>query len=356
VRLYLGLLGAARVSRAALATDEGIILAHIVAPPLTICVNVRISLYLQETFERLAKEAGITFKAMVNDLSGACVAMSGLRSESDQAALKQILNKIGFSGSFRLVTCRDTNAHLAANFLTHGGLVIASTGSIVILRGRGMANPIRVDGWGSVLGDEGGGYDLGTKCLRAILKGNDGRMTRSSVLERKVLEHIGLNRVEDILPWYYSIRETVNWRLGIADIAIPLIEAAEKDEDNIARELVTDGACSLLKSFEFGAESATKLRDKFIPEPVPLILEGGIFQHSTIYIETFTSLLSTRVPSDLQWKAENAKYQPVVGALALALSGGPYIEGELAKYDSMRKSAAKEGLRIEGNILSSHGS
>lgn len=352
--LYLGLLGAARVSRAVLATDEGKIVAHILAPPLTIRVNAKVSLHLRQTFERLAKVGGTNFEAMVNDLRGACIAMSGVYLESDRAALKQVLHKIGFSGPFRLVTCEDSNAHLAANSLTYGAVVMASTGSNVFLRGHGMMNPIRVDGWGSVIGDEGGGYDLGIKCLQAVLKGIDGRMTQSSMLENKLLHYIGLSSIEDIIPWYYNVHETIRWRSDIADLAIPLIDAAERDNDKIARQIVMKAALLLRNSLQVAIESATELRDKFSPEPVPLVLEGGLFRHSEIYVETFTSWLSSRPACDIQWKVVRPKYQPVVGALALALSGEPYLEGELAKYDSIWGSAEEERLQMKNDILSRH--
>ena len=345
--LYLGLLGAARISQAALAKDKGEIIANILAPPLTIRVNTKVSAHLAQTLDRLATVANIPFKTMVRELQGACVSMSGVYSESDRAMLRQVLHKVGLTGRFKMVTSEDANAHLAANLLSCGGVVIASTGSNVFLRGREMKQPIRINGWGSVIGDEGGGYELGIRCLRRILKGIDGRMTRTKLLEDKILDFIGLSSVEDLVPWYYSIRETIKWRSDIADLAIPLVQAAEVDGDEVAVQLVEENARLLLKSLKVAIKLADKYRDRFTPMPIPLILEGGLFKNSKIYTKTFAKWLSRLTPPALLWKPVAPEFLPVVGALALSISGEAFIDEITDRHEVLRKSAKERGLEIK---------
>ena len=137
--LYLGLVGAARISQAALAADDGTVVAHILAPPLTIRVDAQVNRHLGQTLDRLAILSAIPFKAMVKELRCACISMSGVSTESDRALLHQLLSNIGLGGSsLKTVTSEDAHAHLASNFLSCGGVVIASTGSNVFLRGHDM--------------------------------------------------------------------------------------------------------------------------------------------------------------------------------------------------------------------------
>ena len=343
---YLGLVGAARISEAALAEEQGDVVAHILAPPLTLRVNAQIAVHLSQTLEQLATIAGMSFKTMVKELEGICVAMSGVYSERDRAMLRQVLQGIGLSGP-SLVPCEDANAHLAANFLRCGGVVIASTGSNVFLHGHGKNSTIRIDGWGSVIGDEGGGYELGIRCLHRLLKGVDGRMDRPEALEKRLLRFIGLSSVEDLVPWYYSVRGTIRWRSDVSDLAIPLVQAAEIDGDLTARGLVTESAELLLDSLKTAIKTAVRHRTTFVPEPIPIILEGGLFRHSRIYQHTFAQWLDNMESHGPQWKAVPAKFSPVVGALALAFAGREFIEEEdNHAYEALSRAAQQRHLDV----------
>lgn len=345
MKYYLGLLGAARISRAVLAKETGEIIVSIIAPPLTLWVNKTLSFHLRETFERLANEARLTYSDMVKNLKGACISMSGLRYDCDLASVRQILHKIQFEGDSEPLICRDTCAHFAASFIKYGGLVIASTGSIVILQGHDLTKPITVNGWGSVLGDEGGGYDLGTHCLQYIFKAHDGKNKKSQALEQKILEHLGLTKIDEIIPWYYRIRESFVWRSEIADLSTPLIELAEKGNDPIAQEIVKERAHLLLGSFKFAISKAQLQKDEY-RETMPLILEGGLFENSKIYVETFRSWLEENKMSELSFKIKPPKYHPVIGSLALAMTGAPYYQMSHLDIEKICSSARKEGLVV----------
>ncbi|MFX1563772.1 MAG: N-acetylglucosamine kinase [Promethearchaeota archaeon] len=344
--LYLGILGAARESQIALATDQGKIVAYMRWPPLTARVNIRLSDSLRNVLNQLANIIDMTHDAMIAELHGVCVSMSGVYFDSDRAALRLTLGAIGLQGSFPLLISEDVNAFLASNFLSVGAIITAGTGSNVVARGHRMLYPIRVNGWGSIIGDAGGGYDLGVNCLRRILQGLDEREDRADTLERRILSYIGLSRPEDLIQWYYNVSETVRWRSDIADLAIPLMEAAEQDEDDIAKGLVEQGAVSLLESFKVAIRKMANVREKFAPEPVSLIFEGGLFENSRTYINIFKSWLSTRPTSEIQFEAMMSKYEPVVGALALAIAGELYLDEKRAEHDSLMESANQTGLRI----------
>jgi N-acetylglucosamine kinase-like BadF-type ATPase len=182
--------------------------------------------------------------------------------------------------------------------------------------------------------------------LRTLLKGIDGRRKRSEGLEHKVLGFIGLSSIEDIITWYYSVRQTVKWRSDIADLCIPLILAAEKQGDQLAKELVQQEAFLLLESLKVAIRRAELCKDKFYPLPINLILEGGLFRHSRLYRDTFISWFPSQTESVLPCQPVWPEYQPVVGAIALAMSENCYIKEDEKRFDELRKSAKQVGLKV----------
>src|SRR5699024_6865381 len=80
------------------------------------------------------------------------------------------------------VVCSDAVTALASvHGLVGGGVVAAGTG-VIGFGGDFRGIWRRVDGWGHVLGDEGGGAWIGTQGLRAALRAHDGRRAGSEAL------------------------------------------------------------------------------------------------------------------------------------------------------------------------------
>lgn len=117
----------------------------------------------------------------------------------------------------RLAIANDT--HLLAAPLrmhadvTHAVAVIAGTGSIAVGFREGPGGRLeelgRVGGWGWVLGDEGGGYDVGREAIRQILLAQDtahvtGRALEKGVLIEKVLARFGVGDVMEVLTGVYA--------------------------------------------------------------------------------------------------------------------------------------------------------
>lgn len=360
---YLGIVGAANKSSAALAREDGTIITSILdAPPLLIAVNIDVRNNLEKTVIRVAELAGLAMYSLAKKLRGVCVAMSGVYTHRDRLALMNLMDQIGLVGDFHRVVSEDANAHLAANFLDTGGVVIASTGSNVFIGARGMQEALRVDGWGSDIGDDGGGYDLGRKCLRALFKAEDGRYPGSNILKDLVLKHTGVSTLDALIEWFYRSRSTVRWRSDIADLAIPLIEAAEDNNlDPLAYWLVSEGANDLFNAFETanrriqhekGAVEDQRRNALRAFQPVPLILEGGLFENSSIYRRRFLNGIHALNPCLVRWRPVTPAYRPVVGALALAISARPFLtEEQPASFDTLRMSAEDKDLSIKSHPL-----
>jgi N-acetylglucosamine kinase-like BadF-type ATPase len=111
-------------------------------------------------------------------------------------------------------------------------LVISGTGSNVYGEsGRKKAFAI---GWDFILGDEGSGYAIGQKVLKAFIQSFDGR-TEKSILEKLVLQETGSKTFNDFYSKFYQriSADSKSMKYYIASFA-PLIDEALRKKDPIA--------------------------------------------------------------------------------------------------------------------------
>src|SRR3954463_4662456 len=81
-----------------------------------------------------------------------------------------------------LVTNDAVTAHLGALAGEPGVVIVAGTGAIALAVGEHEV--ARADGWGTRLGDDGGGYWIGRAGLAAALRAHDGRGGSPELLAR----------------------------------------------------------------------------------------------------------------------------------------------------------------------------
>jgi N-acetylglucosamine kinase-like BadF-type ATPase len=359
---YLGIVGAANKSSMALANEDGAIIKVISGPPLSMAVNWNIREDLLLSISEIINGIEPSMHSLADKLLGICIAMSGVYTHQDRLDLVSLMDQIGLAGDFPRIPCEDANAHLAANFLDAGGIVIAGTGSNVFIKARGLDEVLRIDGWGSDIGDDGSGYDLGRKCFRAIFKSEDGRYPGSSQLKERILTHTGVSNLDALIEWFYQSRRTARWRSDLADLAKPLIVAAESaNPDTLAYRLVASGANELFCTFatanrrivnDVGDIAKNRRSCLHNMQPIPLILEGGIFENSYIYRRRFLDGIYTLDPYNINWKVVPPLYKPVVGALAMAMCGQSFLPQEkLDLFEQLQKSAESNSLVIHNHPI-----
>jgi len=134
--------------------------------------------------------------------------------------------------------------------------VVAGTGSNVVSFREGTANaPLealaRVGGWGWILGDEGGGFDVGRTAVRALLAqqdiGTTGIPVAHGPLREKLLKKFDVNEVTDLFGVVYAPDSTSPLpREGRLSSLCPIVfEAAFEDGDPLAIQVVRDCAQKL---------------------------------------------------------------------------------------------------------------
>ena len=162
-----------------------------------------------------------------------------------------------------------------------GVLVLAGTGSMAWARG--VAQDVRVGGWGDVFGDEGSAHFIGLSALRRVSWHLDGR-TEAAVLCAAVLRHLGLGDGGAgagfaLIDWAYGPGRTRATVAGLARIVDALAEAG----CDTARDLMAEAAGHLVLLARVAAGKAGLSARS--TGPVQWSHGGGVFRSALIRAE-----------------------------------------------------------------------
>jgi N-acetylglucosamine kinase-like BadF-type ATPase len=228
--------------------------------------------------------------------------IAGADRPADEAVLRGILRRIGFRD--RVVVTNDARIAFVAGSEERVGLaLVCGTGSIAW--GRNRAGEIaRSGGWGWHLGDEGSGFWIGERAIRAVLRADDGRGPATS-LDRALSEHFEIARPDQIL---YAIYDAEFPRTRVARFA-PRVEEAASAGDAVARSILADAAAEL-------ARAAVSVRDRLRLEEsaYDVVLSGGTFTAVPALAQDVASRLATP-----RARVSRLEEEPAVGAVRLAV-------------------------------------
>lgn len=225
------------------------------------------------------------------EVSGAAVGLAGLTGDSGVATrLSETLRDL--HGDVRTVVVSDvTIAHAGALDGRPGVVVLAGTGAVT-LGVSPSGHPVRVDGWGYLLGDAGGGFSIGRAGLAAALAQHDGRgaPTRLTALaEDRFGPLTGLPR---------QVHTETNSARLIASFADAVADAA-RDGDEVARDIWSNAADELARSAAAavqGLAAHAPLGDD-ASQAIPVSWAGGIFANSDLLVERLRTGLARLSPT-----------------------------------------------------------
>lgn len=228
------------------------------------------------------------------------VYLAGCATGKDRENLHALASSLWPDASIR--TGSDRESGFAAAFGDGDGIaVIAGTGSAVTGRRNGLEE--RAGGWGHLLGDTGGGYNLVIRALRRILFDFD-TGHQVSALAADVLRTLGLNTLRELTAWAQVAHKSDLARLT----PVVFDHAADKEVASTLREGADDLA---------GLTAAVAARLEFTRPPVCLM--GGVFHRYPLYRELFTEALAQKWPgSGVALCSASAS----VGAARLAAGAG----------------------------------
>jgi N-acetylglucosamine kinase-like BadF-type ATPase len=189
-----------------------------------------------------------------------------------------------------------------------GVVAIAGTGSIAF----GMddqGESARAGGWGYLVGDEGGAFEIGRQALVAVGRHHDG-LGPETALTALILESIKAQDVSEIASLIY---QDPHPKLRIAQISALAAQAA-LEGDSVSRGLFLRGGrglgelvCAVSRKLDLGAPS--------------LIVSGvgGVFQSADLIWKPFREEVLRQYP---EAAIAPPIFSPLVGALLLAYRNG----------------------------------
>ncbi len=241
------------------------------------------------------------FSVLPQGVSQVGAFLAGCATEDDRARLRRLAAEAWPQA--RLAIGSDRDSGLAAAFGAEDGIaVISGTGAAV--HGRKGAHIEKAGGWGQLLGDRGGGYDLAMQGLRLVLTHYD--LSREiTPLTEEILRSLALNRLDDLVGWAMQAD-----KMSVARLAPAIFRGAKVGEHEM-HATIDAGARVLAEYTQAVAE-----RLEFPAAPVKLL--GGIFGHHPEYVSLFTMHLSRLLPGAV---ASLCTVSGAMGAAWLAMRG-----------------------------------
>lgn len=259
-------------------------------------LRVRLGDFLNESIE----DAGIARSAVGH----ICLGLAGVGRDEDQTKVVKLFESMGWDGR----VSAESDALIALEGAFSGGtgiILISGSGAICVGRNKN-GEVIRAGGWGYLLGDEGSGFDLGMKALKAALQAFDGRGAETLLLG-EITSRFGLGTIDRIVPKVYS-GEIDNKK--IAAIA-PLVFDVAAIGDEVAKEIVTTAAEQLAQLV-----AAVVRRLHLESQKIRVALSGGVFRRREMLIDRIERSLRSVCP-DIEFIAP--RFEPAIGAVILAL-------------------------------------
>ena len=255
--------------------------------------------HVEEAVAEACNQAGIA----TGQVSAACAAIAGVSHPIHFHTMKDALDHALRLEAFELVS--DARAALEGALDGRAGAVlVAGTGSIAM--GINSSGEVaRSGGWGPTISDEGSGYDIARRALKAVISSFDGRSPQTK-LTLMVCDKLGIAGASD-LPGvlYNSDSEPVE----IAPLAELVAEAA-REGDRVAREILREAGRELGKLVVSVIE-----RLGLEAEAFRVAFVGSVFKSGDLVLESLCETVRAVAP-----RAELGQplFPPEIGAVKLA--------------------------------------
>lgn len=196
------------------------------ANPLRVGLEEAVA-HIDQAVSEACEQAGIELR----DVDSACAAIAGINHPIHYHTMKDALDEALQIAGLELVT--DARAALEGALDGKPGVVvIAGTGSIAIGINE-AGRQARAGGFGPTLSDEGSGYDIAQRALKAVVSSFDGR-SPATALARRICDRLGVVSPSDLPAVIYnSDSEPVD----IAPLA-ELVDEAAREGDEVSREIL----------------------------------------------------------------------------------------------------------------------
>jgi N-acetylglucosamine kinase-like BadF-type ATPase len=261
--------------------------------------------------EQACREAGIEYQKIV--FQSACLGFSGGAADKEAYSRELIRSR-------KLKITHDAEIALSGATAGEPGIiVIAGTGSMAFGR-NSEGRFARAGGWGYVFGDEGGGFDLARRTLRAALRFEEG-WGATTALHPMLLEATGSSDANGLMHRFYTSEFS---RPQIAALSQLVSQAAEQ-LDSVALAILQEAANDLAVYVEGVHRNLFKEG-----EPVSVAYIGGTCR-SRLLRKCFCDVITQR----LHVAPKPPLMNPAAGALldALRSDGNPAKLTNVPEFD-----------------------
>ena len=242
------------------------------------------------------------------EIRSSCFGIAGNDTKYDLEVYEKIIfNKElkVFLDPSRTMICNDTRIGLEAGSIRENRImVICGTGSNCFGLNK-QGEEARVGGWDYILGDEGSGYSIAVKALKAVMKAYDGRGT-NTILSREILNYLNFKSEMEIVEWAYKEGMT---KEKISEIANVVCKAAELG-DCTSRNIFIEETDEVETAISTVADKLN-ISDKGFD----LVLVGSVFKCEKYFKQVLFDNLKKRFKG-ISFKKLTKK--PVFGAIRLA--------------------------------------
>ncbi|MEO1184985.1 MAG: BadF/BadG/BcrA/BcrD ATPase family protein, partial [Cyanobacteria bacterium J06636_27] len=218
-------------------------------------------------------------------INAICLGLAGVGRAKDIEIIEKIIKEIPVTRNIKsenIIISHDALIALVGGIGNDVGIVVAAgTGSIVFGRNhRGETK--RVGGWGYILGDEGGAYQIAVAGMKAALKYDDGRGIDTSLLV-DFQSYFGLTNIEELIEVVYRSG------LGVKEIAglAPIVDNAAFLGDEIANRIIDDAVSELVKA------TCVVIDEIFVErELVEIVTTGSVWKGKSQMWERFVKSIN----------------------------------------------------------------
>ena len=251
---------------------------------------------LENVIGELREKAGI----LSTDSTRFCLGMAGLGRAEDRKIIGGICDELGISEN--VILTHDAHIALVGGTEKQEGVIIISGTGAIVYGINADGKEARASGWGYLLGDEGSGYDIAIKGLRAVARAADGR-AHPTGLTHRILNELKLNAPDELIRWAHTASRDAIAQLSevVFDAARAVDPIAEQIVDDATDELVC-AANSVIKQLEF-------------TEPFDIVLSGGNLIHQPMFADKLRQQFDQIAPNA---SVHSPKHEPAYGAVLLA--------------------------------------
>ncbi len=219
------------------------------------------------------------FSLLPRDPGRVGVFLAGCLIDRDRARLRRLATAAWPQAQLRLGS--DGESGFATALGTGDGIVVVS-GTGAVVHGRRGEKTTKAGGWGHILGDRGGAYDLARHALRKVMFHYDLHATVTP-LGANVLAALSLNELPQLVDWIHD-----SDKMDVARLAPVVIRSAEAGDGEM-RSLVSNRAHDLALFTQAVAQRLELER----PE---VRLFGGLLTREPWYAAEYRRHLATHVP------------------------------------------------------------